>query len=200
MKKIQMIWAHPRMESLTGRVVASLREEVLKEGGTISELDLYRSNFDPLLQQSDEPDWNNPDKKYSKDVMKLAGELRTQDALIVVFPVWWYSIPAILKGYIERVWNYGIFYGKGRTLPFKTIRWIALTGEPESSFTKRGADKILQSQLNTGISAFCGANDSQVTFLYNTLGEGIDDIPGHHADLTEQARQVVRELVRKSAE
>ncbi|WP_433850272.1 NAD(P)H oxidoreductase [Brucella pseudogrignonensis] len=194
MNNVQLIWAHPREDSLTARVAIAVREELSASGITVSELDLYRMEFDPSLQQVDEPDWNDIDKTYSEEVETLAAQLKAQDAVIFVFPVWWFSVPAILKGYIDRVWNHGIFYGGGRRLPFEKARWIALAGEPESSFTKRGLEKTMAHHLNVGIAGLCGAKDSHVEYLYDALGEEADDIAQHHATLIEQARQVARDL------
>lgn len=115
--------------------------------------------------------------------------------MIFVFPVWWFSVPAILAGYIDRVWNNGIAHGGGRRLPFNTVRWIAIAGESEAAFTKRGLEKSMEHQLNIGIGGLCGATDSQVEFLYNALGENIDDLLAHHDVLTEQARGAVRQLI-----
>lgn len=194
MKNLLLVWAHPRDDSLTARVAAAVKSELNAVEVAVTELDLYRMGFDPSLQPIDEPDWHDIDKKYSDEVQTLAAQLKNQDAVIFVFPVWWFSVPAILKGYIDRVWNNGIAYGGGRRLPFKKARWIAVTGETETSFTKRGLDKSMTHQLNVGIGGLCGATDSKVEYLYDALGEDAVDIAAHHDALIEQARNVVREL------
>lgn len=188
MKQVQLIWAHPRTDSLTAKVAQAIAEELSLRGWGVNELDLYRSGFDPVLQSVDEPDWTNPNKTYSTEVMELSAELASADAAFIVFPIWWYSTPAILKGYIDRVWNHGIFYGSGRKLPFDSLRWIALAGEPEASLAKRGLDKSMSHLLNVGIAGFCGARDSQVHILYDTLGEEAKDLTTHHMELILQAR------------
>lgn len=197
MKNVQLIWAHPRTDSVTARVVDGVREELIAAGMNVSELDLYRSGFEAAMGEADEPDWGNIDKAYSNDVQKLGRALRAQDAVVFVFPVWWFSVPAILKGYIDRVWNFGIAYGGGLRLPFKTVRWIAVTGESEKTFTKRGLDKSMTHQLNVGIAGLCGAEDSKVEYLFDVLGEEVTDLPTHHAALIEQARQTVRDIVQE---
>lgn len=196
MKNLMLVWAHPREDSLTARVAAAVKSELNAADVTVTELDLYRMGFDPSMQAVDEPDWHDIDKKYSDEVEALAAQLKHQDGVIFIFPVWWFSVPAILKGYIDRVWNNGIAYGGGRRLPFNTARWIAVTGETEAAFTKRGLDKSMTHQLNVGIGGLCGATDSQVEYLYDALGEGAADIPAHHNALIEQARNVVRGLTR----
>ncbi|MDO5630306.1 MAG: NAD(P)H oxidoreductase [Paracoccus sp. (in: a-proteobacteria)] len=197
MKSVQLVWAHPRVDSMTAHVVDAVRDELSRLDVAVAELDLYRAGFDPVLLPSDEPDWENLDKTYSDETMRLADDLRTRDTIIFVFPIWWFSIPAMLKGYIDRVWNYGIAYGNRRRLPIKTHRWIGLAGEPESAFNKRGLGEAMMRHLNVGISGYCGAEDSEVVCLYDVLGGATDDIVAHHAALIEQARNVVRQLAVK---
>ena len=78
--------------------------------------DLRAEGFDPRLPVADEPDWDNPDKVYSAEVLREQERISRNDALAFVFPVWWWSFPAATKGWIDRVWNNGWAYG-ARTLP-----------------------------------------------------------------------------------
>ena len=193
-KKVLIVWAHPREDSLTSKVVATVRDELVQYKFVVSERDLYRSKFDAALLQKDEPDWGEIDKMYSSEVLLLKDELLSQDALFFVFPVWWYSFPAIMKGYIDRVFNYGIAYGGGRRLPFNKVRWIALAGEKEDAYIKRGFDAMIEHSLNKGIAGLCGADNSKVTILYNSLAEDITDWQAHYEDFFNKAREVTVEL------
>ncbi|KAA0012971.1 NAD(P)H oxidoreductase [Billgrantia pellis] len=191
MKQVQMIWAHPRPDSLTARVAQTVRTELEQHGWSVADLDLYRTGFNPVLGREDEPEWTNPEQKYSDEVMRLADDLMDKQAAFIVFPVWWFSTPAILKGYIDRVWNYGLFYGRGTKLPFDSIRWIALAGTTHEAYAKIGLDDSMADLLNVGIAEFCGVTDSQVTLLHDTLGEEVEDLEAHHEQLIEHTRQVV---------
>lgn len=175
-----------------------MKNEAAMRGLAVDELDLFRSGFSPVLQPDDEPAWGDPDKVYSVQVRKLAASLQEVDTLVVVFPIWWYSLPAMLKGYIDRVWNYGLLYGNGKRLPVNSIRWIALVGGAKSHFEKRGDHKYLEHLLNDGIAAYCGVEDSTVTFLYNAIGfeEETDDLAAHHQALIGQARSTIAAAAR----
>lgn len=194
MKKVLIVWAHPREESLTSQVVATLRDELVRHHVSVSERDLYRSEFDAALSPKDEPEWGNIDKTYSSEVLLLKDEVLSQDAVLFVFPVWWYSFPAIMKGYIDRVFNYGIAYGGGRRLPFNKIRWVALAGEKEDAYINRGFNAMIEHSLNKGIAGLCGADNSKVTILYNSLAEDITDRQAHYDDFFDKAREVAIEL------
>lgn len=186
MNKVNIIWSHPRQNSLTYDVVNAISKMAAKQGKEVAITDLYRTGFSPVMTPVDEPDWSQP-KIYSDEVNALASQLSDDDDLIFVFPVWWYSLPTMLKGYIERVWNNGIFYGENSRQPARKILWIALVGQTEQAFTKRYFDYVMSQTLNNGVSSFCGVKNSHVKFLYNTIGEDVADQECHYADLISQA-------------
>jgi len=193
--KTYIIWAHPRIDSLTAQVVDGLKKQAINQQMAVAELDLYRADFDPSLGKEDEPDWLNPDKIYSEEVRALFAELADVDNIIVVFPLWWYSMPAILKGYFDRVWNYGLAYGKGRQLSARSIRWISLVGGAKDKFESHRKDEYMNDLLNT-IALYVGVEDSKVEYLYNTIGfeEDITNPGEHHKQLIAQAKAVVASL------
>lgn len=165
-------------------------------GYSVNVNDLYRSAFSPVLQTEDEPNWNNQGKEYSKEVSELASELSSEHPLIFVFPVWWYSLPAMLKGYIDRVWNNGVFYGEGSQRPASKILWVGLVGQTEQAFMKRGFDFTLRQTLNNGIASFCGVSNSSVHFLYNTLADDVEDKSCHFENLKASANQAASDFLK----
>lgn len=194
MSRTLIIWAHPRTDSLTAKIAADVIAEATAAGHEVDVLDLYRENFNPVLGEADEPQWENIDHQFSPETMELAARTLAADAVVFVFPIWWYSFPAIMKGYIDRVWNYGLFYGEGRRSGIAKVRWIGLTGESQAGFKKRGYDEMVVHNFNVGIAGLCGIADSSVELLHDTLGEEITDFDAHFEQLREQARRVIRAL------
>ncbi|GEN36826.1 NAD(P)H oxidoreductase [Aneurinibacillus danicus] len=168
--KVLTIIAHPRKSSLTFAVANRFVEGLKDANHEVELLDLYREGFNPVLFEQDEPDWDDPNKEYSSLVHKEMERMKRNDALAFIFPVWWYSMPAIMKGYIDRVWNYGFAYGNSK-LPHQKVLWIGLAGETEQQFQKRNFDKMLEQYLNVGLAQFTGIADSKVALLYDSLGE-----------------------------
>ncbi len=196
MMNVLVVTAHPRPESLTGRVTQKVTEGLTHAGHGYEILDLYAENFNPLVYPADEPDYRNPDKVYSEQVMVEMERIRKHDAIIFVFPVWWHSIPAILKGYIDRVFNYGFAYGPAK-LPVEKIRWIALAGEDRNAYKKRGYHLMIEHHLNIGIAGYVGVLDSEVHILYNSLSEGIADesaVKAHYEKLLSEVYSIGKEL------
>lgn len=195
MKKVHIIWAHPRTESLTAQIVEAMKKHAHEKGLDVSELDLYRSEFNPVMYGEDEPRWDNINYPYTKEVRKLFDSLKGVDTLCIVFPVWWYSFPAILKGYIDRVWTNGLAYGKGNRLPVNKIRWVALTGETKEAFEIKGNYEYMKHMMIVSLAEYCGVNDAKVEFLYDTIGFEGQRNQEHYHGLFVQAKQIIDEVL-----
>ncbi len=107
--KYLVISAHPLSDSLcmslTGHVVGTLQGI----GHDVEVLDLYGSGFDPLLSVAERATYYHGDY----DTSKVAAEVRQlldAEAIVFVFPTWWFGFPAILKGWFDRVWAPGVAY------------------------------------------------------------------------------------------
>jgi NAD(P)H dehydrogenase (quinone) len=96
------------------------------------------------------------------------------DATVMVFPVYWWSMPALLKGWIDRVWNNGWAYG-ARKFPHRRVWMIGVAGGLPESFAKRGYDTAIQTQLDVGILDYCGIAERRLQLLHGSI-EG-DDYP-----------------------
>ena len=105
--KTLIIVAHPRTNSLTWKITEEITRGLEEQKTQYEILDLYREEFNPVLYLHDEPDYSNPHKVYSPKVTFEMERIRKFDSIMFVFPVWWFNVPAILKGYIDRVFNYG---------------------------------------------------------------------------------------------
>lgn len=194
-RRVQVVWAHPRQDSLAAGVVADVRQVIEQHRLDADVLDLYRLGFDPVLSQADEPDWEDLDKVYDPETMELIGRTENADAIVFVFPVWWYSFPAVMKGYIDRVWNYGRFYGDGRRIGIDSVLWIGLAGDTQHAFRKRNYDRMMEHYLNVGIAGYCGFSDSRVELLFDTFGDHVDDAEAHTVALREQAGEAVTAML-----
>ncbi|TRY26650.1 NAD(P)H oxidoreductase [Brevibacillus sp. LEMMJ03] len=190
--KVLTIVSHPRRESLTFSVAERFVQGLADAGHEVELADLYGEEFHPLVLEKDEPDWENPRKSYSARVQAEMSRLKRNDGLAFIFPLWWYSLPAITKGYIDRTWNYGFAYG-GSRLPHKKVLWIPLVGETEESLKKRQFDAMISHYLNVGLAGYTGISQSEVAFLYNTLAEDMDseeEIKQHYDSLLKRAYEL----------
>jgi putative NADPH-quinone reductase len=165
-----VVSAHPRSDSLTAATAARARDRLVADGYTVDLLDLYAEGFNPSLFPEDEPDWTDHTKEYSAEVRAHMSRVAAADVIVVVFPVWWFSLPAMAKGWVDRVWNRGFAY-EPSTLHDKRMLWVGLAGGSANDYAAHGFDKVLDLQLRVGISEFCGITDATVHLVYDTLAE-----------------------------
>jgi putative NADPH-quinone reductase len=109
--KVLTVFSHPRRQSLSGAVLDAFTDGLRGAEQEVEIADLHAESFDPVMTVADEPDWNDSRKRYSDAVLREQARIARNDALAFVFPVWWWSLPAMLKGWIDRVWNNGWAYG-----------------------------------------------------------------------------------------
>jgi NAD(P)H dehydrogenase (quinone) len=119
------------------------------------------------LQEPDEPDWDIEDKRYSEAVRAEMQRMDRNDAIVLVFPVWWWSMPAMLKGWIDRVWNLGFAYGP-KTLTHPHGLAIGVAAASAQAFAKRGYDQAFSTQITTGIMNYCGIVHAHSEILHNS--------------------------------
>ncbi|MGG3574043.1 NAD(P)H oxidoreductase [Bacillus gobiensis] len=180
--KVLTVVTHPRTNSLTFAAADRFVQGLTDAGHETEVLDLHRSGFDPVLREADEPDWSNAIKKYSPEVEAEIERMKKHDALTYIFPLWWYSMPAMLKGYIDRVWNNGFAYGSSK-LHHQKVLWLSLAAASTEDLEKREYDKMITHYLNVGLANYSGIPNSKVEFLYETL----DGKPEHTENLLTQA-------------
>lgn len=169
-----LVVAHHRRTSLTAQVARRARRRLEAVGDVVDFLDLHAEGFDPRMTLIDEPDWDDPDKVYSAEVESHMRRIEAASAILVVFPVWWSAPPAILKGWVDRVWNHGFAYGTTarrsdpRRLTGKRMLWLGLAaGSPESLDVHASAE-LIDRQLRLEISQFCGIANASVRLICDT--------------------------------
>ncbi|MEU6482744.1 NAD(P)H oxidoreductase [Streptomyces sp. NPDC046887] len=161
-----VVVAHHRTDSLTAHTARRAATRLEAAGYRVDLLDLHAEGFDPRMNESDQPDWGNREKAYSDEVRTHMRRILDADVLVVVFPVYWMSVPAVLKGWIDRVWNYGFAYGRSKPrLAGKRILWLGLAGATADDPLVEGMQTVLESGLNDGIAYYCGFSRSTVGLL-----------------------------------
>lgn len=163
--RILVVFDHVRRESFCGAVLDGFMEGLAQGGHTAELADLRAEGFDPRLPLADEPDWDDPEKVYSADVLSEQARIARNEAIAFVFPVWWWSFPATTKGWIDRVWNNGWAYGK-RKLGHKKALLIGTASAGAESYRKRGYEQAMRTQLLTGMMDYCGIAQCEMHLLY----------------------------------
>ncbi len=103
-----VVVAHPAVGSFTMALAREYAAELEGLGHSQRTLDLYRMGFNPVLTAEELS--AAADRPTSVDVAKAQDEIRAADALTLIYPLWWLSMPAMMKGYIDRVFARGFAY------------------------------------------------------------------------------------------
>lgn len=124
-KTVLLVHAHPDSASLTAQLANAASAALRADGHQVIHSDLYSMGWKAVHDESDFPDrldsarlsfveesghaFSNGTQR--PDVAAEQAKLRAADAVVFQFPLWWFGMPAIMKGWIERVFAYGLAYG-----------------------------------------------------------------------------------------
>lgn len=124
---MDILWvlAQPDPRSLNAQLRDAALPRLRARGHTVVESDLYRMGFDPVLTSADvsgEPpppgtpvsDWQKNgyrEGRLTDDIRAEQDKLRDAELVVLQFPLWWYGVPAILKGWFDRVLVNGFAFG-----------------------------------------------------------------------------------------
>ncbi|KDB09617.1 Ribosyldihydronicotinamide dehydrogenase (quinone) [Burkholderia sp. lig30] len=162
---VLIVYAHPEPLSLNGALRDFAVKRLEEAGHAVQVSDLYAMNWKAALD-ADDSTGHRPGERFdpsldskrafangtqSGDIAREQAKLEWADAVILQFPLWWFSMPAILKGWVERVYAYGFAYGVGEhsdthwgdrygegALAGKRAMLIVTTGGWESHYSPRG--------------------------------------------------------------
>lgn len=175
---VLIVLAHPERQSFNGAMTDAAVNSLSDAGHSVVVSDLYRESFAAAAGPGDVTERANTkvfnlgeEQLHASRHACFAGDIRREldrlfaaDVLILQFPMWWYSVPAILKGWIDRVfafgsaydfgrtWNRGVFAGKKAMLSFTT-------GAPATTFEPDGRNGDMERvlwPLHAGVLALVG--------------------------------------------
>ena len=105
--RILVVYAHPLETSFVSALHVRVVETLRAGGHSVDDLDLYAENFDPALSRQQMLAYVDTSAN-TREVEAYVARLRAAEALVLVFPVWFDGLPAILQGYFQRVFLPGV--------------------------------------------------------------------------------------------
>jgi NAD(P)H dehydrogenase (quinone) len=110
--KVLLVSAHPVEDSYNAALRQAAMEALVRAGHTVDLLDLYAEGFDPVLGRAERLGYHTiPSNR--EPVAEHVNRLLAAEALVFVFPVWCYGVPAMLKGWFDRVFLPGVSFTLG---------------------------------------------------------------------------------------
>ncbi|MGQ7407913.1 NAD(P)H-dependent oxidoreductase [Streptococcus suis] len=138
-----IVFAHPRKESFTHALVARVEQALRKNGIEVTVRDLYGLGFDSVLRGEDAIHIENGQfvrdaAAYPADVQVEMDLIAESDLLVYIFPSWWNGMPAIMKGYVDRVFQHGFAYSfesdeLRQLFSTKKAMFFTPTGQPQNA-------------------------------------------------------------------
>ena len=169
-----IVVSHPLKTSLTHSVAAAVAQGITESGtqNTAEIADLTQEGFNPVFAEPDIAAFLQTGVT-PPDVIAEQARIDNADALVLVFPVYWWSMPGLLKGWIDRVFSNGWAYeetadGKVvKKLGRLRVHLVALGAAGQKTYDKHGFTAAFQTQIAHGIFDYCGATvaSSQLLLL-----------------------------------
>jgi len=186
------VFSHPFTDKYPASVMAAFHEPFRHGGHTIDVLDLHLEGFDPRFTQADHAHfWGGP---MPEGIAEMHHRVEAADRLAFVFPVYWWGMPATMRGWIERVFTGGWAYQYGtgvddrgkeplnsmlRSIP---TALLGIGGSKERTYERYGYDDAMRTQIDVGTFAYCGIKDVESHLIYDV--EGDHNAPNREDGLT----------------
>ncbi|EJN04869.1 NAD(P)H-dependent oxidoreductase [Phyllobacterium sp. YR531] len=170
-----IVTSHPEPKSLTNSVAANIGEGFSKAGPahTYEIADIAAEGFDPRFSEADLLA-HRTRVASPQDVAAEQARIDRADTLVLVFPVYWWSMPGLLKGWIDRVFSNGWAYDDNfdgkllKKLGHLQVHLVGIGGADDRTYEKHGYDNAMRTQIDHGIFDFCGASVATSRVLLNS--------------------------------
>eukprot|EP00727_Mastigamoeba_balamuthi_P014467 m51a1_g9645 hypothetical protein (235) ;mRNA; f:1169409-1170193 len=169
---VLVLYAHPNPKSFCHAILEQLEKVLHAHGKKYVVRDLYAMHFNPVL---------GPDDFGSKpsDVALEQQYVQAAEHIVVIHPVWWFSFPAILKGYFDRVFSYGFAFGpsgSGGTegkLKGKKATIVSTAGASKEVYDSAAA--ALKFTMEGGLLQYCGIDVVEHHYCCSVTAVSADD-------------------------
>ncbi|MFO1090677.1 MAG: NAD(P)H-dependent oxidoreductase [Hyphomicrobiales bacterium] len=163
--------AHPNANSFSHQVLKAFAAGAIAAGHTHEAADLYRENFDPVMSMRDMEQFDGA--PMTADVLAEQARVDRADALCLIYPIWWYGMPAMMKGWLDRVWSAGWAYEwkhdpEGSLLRQRPLTLLLPTGASERQITEFGCEDRLDHVWRHGVFGYCGVDPIRIHFLLDS--------------------------------
>jgi len=190
--KACIVFAHEGSSSFNHEILQRVSDELEKAGIEYTVRDLYQMNFQPVFSALDMKRVERGN--LSSDIEEEQTLITDCDLLVMIYPVWWWSAPAILKGYIDRVFTDGFAFryeanGPVGLLNGKQAMVFTTTRESAEEMAAKGLDEVVRKQIVEGTLEMIGyevtyENFAAVPYVDDATREGmLNSIPEKMAAL-----------------
>ncbi|MEC0127705.1 NAD(P)H-dependent oxidoreductase [Paenibacillus pabuli] len=167
-----IVYAHPNTDSLNNAILNTAVETLEAQGHDVVVRDLYSLGFQPVLSAADTASMRAG--QTPEDIATEQQYVKDAEAITFIYPIWWTGLPAIIKGYVDRVFAYGFAYASGeagieKLLTGKKGLIINTHGTPSEIYNQIGMTASIKMTSDIGIFDFVGI-EAVDHLLFGSIG------------------------------
>jgi NAD(P)H dehydrogenase (quinone) len=165
-----IILAHPCEDSFNAAICNEIKEYLTNKNYEVKIRDLYKLKFNPVLTE------DNHTKFYQnnlpKEIQQEQNEISWAENLVFIYPTWWCGMPAMVKGYFDRVFTNGFAFrfSKGEVdglLKGKKATIFQTTSQTEEFMKPNQLVSSMETALDVGIFDYCGIDVLTHKFFFS---------------------------------
>ncbi len=166
MKTILILNAHPNRDSFCNALAESYRSGAESSSADVKLINLIDLDFDPILKST-----NSQDNELEPDILKVQEKISKANHLVFVYPNWWGTYPALLKGFFDRVFTSGFAfrYQTKKPMPEKLLTGksarVIVTMDTPTWYYSIGYRKPGHNSMKRSILELCGITPVKFTTL-----------------------------------
>jgi NAD(P)H dehydrogenase (quinone) len=162
-----IVYTHPNPKSFNHAILETVKSTLRERGDEVQVTDLYEKQFDAILSANDFVSFG--DGVMPEDIQQEQALVSWADNLIFIYPIWWFNRPALLQGWIDRVFAHGYAFNEDEN-GFEPL----LGGKTAATFATFGGKE------QDIVDAFGSVDTLMAGMTVGTLGlVGIDPISEH---------------------
>jgi len=186
--KVLIVFTHPNSNSFNNALLENISKGLVQSGHEIKVKNLYEEGFNPILDSDDLSDLHNGN--IPERIAKEQKELLWAEGLVFIYPLWWFTPPAMLKGWFDVVLSNGVAFeysdqGARGLLKHKKALVLITAGASKDYFKDNDSLEISYRPLTDGTLGFCGVKNVSHEIYYDIVNSSDEE----RADILKQAHE-----------
>jgi len=170
--KVLIVFTHPNSSSFNHALLDNISDGLNQAGHEVKIKNLYQENFNPVLDSNDLSQLHQGE--IPQRIAKEQKELLWAEGLVFIYPLWWFTPPAMLKGWFDVVLSNGVAFeysdqGAKGLLKHKKALVLITAGASKKYFEDNDVLEISYRPLTDGTLDFCGVKDISEEIYYDIV-------------------------------
>lgn len=173
---VLIVYAHPNPKSFNHAVLEKVKQGLQEADHTFTVIDLYEDQFNPILKFDE--NFKRRNLKDDSETEWYRTQLKQADHYIFIYPIWWSGMPAILKGFFDRVFASGFAYVYEGVMPKGLLvgksSWVIYSLDSPSWFERVIRGSVEWKVIKSSILNFCGIRSVKRMMFAGVKGSSTD--------------------------